>query len=234
VTEAEYLASTHLEGLYSFVKRQGPSARSAAGRRRFRLLACGSCRLLVWHQKAPEEARRAVEAAEAGADGRLKSAGLRAALGAAVATRPAWYWPFESSPKAPREALLAAAGHKPGTAVYHTARWALSTLHDPERSAARRQLCALLRDVFHYPLRPPSPPPAAVLKWDRGMVVKLAEAAYEQRAEPRGLLDAARLSVLADALEDAGCEDAEVVSHLRSPEPHVRGCWAVDLVRGRS
>jgi hypothetical protein len=93
--------------------------------------------------------------------------------------------------------------------------------------------CSRVRCIFGNPFRPSSINPTW-LAWDGGTVVKLAEAAYEQRAEPRGLLDATRLSVLADALEDAGCTDSELVSHLRSPEPHVRGCWAVDLVRGRS
>jgi hypothetical protein len=42
------------------------------------------------------------------------------------------------------------------------------------------------------------------------------------------------LPLLADALEDAGCTDAELLGHLRSPGPHVRGCWAVDVVLGKS
>jgi hypothetical protein len=46
-----------------------------------------------------------------------------------------------------------------------------------------------------------------------------------------GHLDNARLAVLSDALEEAGCDDA-ILSHLRSPGPHVRGCWAVDLCLG--
>jgi hypothetical protein len=37
-----------------------------------------------------------------------------------------------------------------------------------------------------------------------------------------------------DALERAGCTDAELLGHLRGPGPHVRGCWAVDLVLGKS
>jgi hypothetical protein len=41
------------------------------------------------------------------------------------------------------------------------------------------------------------------------------------------------LPILADALEDAGCTDADLLGHLRSPGPHVRGCWAVDLVLGK-
>src|SRR5688572_16857480 len=43
--------------------------------------------------------------------------------------------------------------------------------------------------------------------------------------------DPHRLSVLADALEEAGAT-GELVAHLRSPGPHVRGCWALDLVLG--
>ena len=42
-----------------------------------------------------------------------------------------------------------------------------------------------------------------------------------------------RLAVLFDALEEAGCDDAEILNHLRSPGPHVRGCWAVDLLLGK-
>jgi hypothetical protein len=46
-------------------------------------------------------------------------------------------------------------------------------------------------------------------------------------------LDPFRLSALADALEEAGCTEAAVLDHLRSPGPHVRGCWVVDLLTGR-
>ena len=64
----------------------------------------------------------------------------------------------------------------------------------------------------------------------------LAQAAIERavRSLPEGLLDIARLGVLADALEDAGCTDASLLGHLRGPGPHCRGCWAVDLLLGRS
>lgn len=62
----------------------------------------------------------------------------------------------------------------------------------------------------------------------------LAEAAYGHRAGPAGTLDLDRLAVLADALLDAGCTDAELVGHLRGPGPHVRGCAVVDVVLGRS
>jgi hypothetical protein len=45
-----------------------------------------------------------------------------------------------------------------------------------------------------------------------------------------GLLDPVRLAILADALEEAGCQDNDLLQHLRSPGPHVLGCWALDLI----
>src|SRR5260370_181803 len=51
---------------------------------------------------------------------------------------------------------------------------------------------------------------------------------------PAGALAPARPAVPADAFEDAGCADADILSHLRGPGPHVRGCWALDLLLGKS
>ena len=65
-------------------------------------------------------------------------------------------------------------------------------------------------------------------------MVGLAQAAYDERELPSGTLDATRLAVLADALEEAGCPDRTILDHLRGPGPHVRGCWAVDLLLGKS
>jgi hypothetical protein len=65
------------------------------------------------------------------------------------------------------------------------------------------------------------------------LVVKLARAAYEARRLPAGTVDGARLAVLADALEEVGLTDAEVLTHLRSGGPHVRGCFAVDVLLGQ-
>ena len=58
--------------------------------------------------------------------------------------------------------------------------------------------------------------------------------AYDERLMPSGELDLGRLAVLSDALEEAGCTSAEILTHLRSPGPHVRGCWALDLILGKS
>ena len=88
----------------------------------------------------------------------------------------------------------------------------------------------ILREVFGNPFRPVALDPG----WRTISVLALAKAAYEERSLPVGTLDPARLAVLADALEDAGCNNADILAHLRSPESHVRGCWAVDLLLGRT
>jgi hypothetical protein len=64
-------------------------------------------------------------------------------------------------------------------------------------------------------------------------VVAVARAAYDERELPSGTLDGARLAVLTDALEESGCDQADLLAHLRGPGPHVRGCWAVDLILGK-
>jgi hypothetical protein len=90
--------------------------------------------------------------------------------------------------------------------------------------------------------------------WRTPQVMTLALIAYENRANEDGALDVFRLAMLADALEEAGCNDEVMLRHLRGWErthdgegspagpnqgwrelsgPHVRGCWALDLVLGK-
>jgi hypothetical protein len=85
--------------------------------------------------------------------------------------------------------------------------------------------CAILHDIFGNPFRPVALDPAW-LQWDGGTVRKIAQAIYDDRAFDR-------LPVLADALEEAGCADRDLLDHCRSGGEHVRGCWAVDLLLGK-
>src|SRR5262249_35470446 len=80
-----------------------------------------------------------------------------------------------------------------------------------------------IRDVVGNPFRRTPAIDPVWLAWSNGVVVEMARAAYEAK-------DFACLPVLADALEDAGCADEAILSHLRSMGPHVRGCWAIDLL----
>jgi hypothetical protein len=86
-----------------------------------------------------------------------------------------------------------------------------------------------LRDLFDNPFRPVTLSPG----WRSPVVQGLAQAAYDEREQRAGPLDNARLAVLADALGEADCTDALLLGHLRGPGPHVRGCWAVDLLLGK-
>jgi hypothetical protein len=90
----------------------------------------------------------------------------------------------------------------------------------PERS---RVGCDLIRDVFGNPFRKAEFDP----EWRTSTATGLAEAIYEGKAFDR-------MPILADALEDAGCDDLDVLAHCREAPLHVRGCWVVDRVLERS
>lgn len=93
--------------------------------------------------------------------------------------------------------------------------------HAGQRAEAAAQV-ALLRDVFGNPFRPA----VLDLDWLTSTVVALAREVYESR-------DFAAMPILADALQDAGCDNEAVLEHCRGPGPHARGCWVADLILGR-
>jgi hypothetical protein len=81
------------------------------------------------------------------------------------------------------------------------------------------QHLTLIWEVFGNPFRPVRGAPA----WRTQAVVGLARSAYDQRAFEL-------LPFLADALEEAGCTDASLLTHCREIDKHTRGCWAVDVI----
>jgi hypothetical protein len=91
----------------------------------------------------------------------------------------------------------------------------------------------LVREVVGNPFSPRSLDPSW-LTWNAGTVVRLAEVAYEERGLPSGHLDRVKLAVLADALEQAGCREENVLGHLRGGGPCVRGCHVVDLLLSKA
>jgi hypothetical protein len=92
----------------------------------------------------------------------------------------------------------------------------------PPGDAAAAAQASLLRELFGNPFRE--------VKVDRGWrtdtVLSLAGQVYES-------CDFSLMPILADALQDAGCDNADVLDHCRSDGSHVRGCWVVDLVLGK-
>jgi hypothetical protein len=94
--------------------------------------------------------------------------------------------------------------------------------HDPvARRWAVRQAYAL-RDALGHPFAPVRWEPS----WRTETVTALATAIHYDNAFDR-------LPILGDALEEAGCDDEEVLTHCRGPFPHARGCWVVDAARGK-
>jgi hypothetical protein len=92
-----------------------------------------------------------------------------------------------------------------------------------EELEGRRAQCGLLRDIFGNPFRPVTADP----NWLTSSVLALARQVYEAR-------DFAPMPILADALQDAGCDNPDILAHCRGPGPHVRGCWVVDLLSGKA
>jgi hypothetical protein len=87
-----------------------------------------------------------------------------------------------------------------------------------------RRLADLLRDIFGNPFRPVTFDPAC----RTSTVIALASQMYESR-------DFSTMPILADALQDAGCDNEDVLNHCRdAKQTHVRGCWVVDLVLGKA
>lgn len=89
---------------------------------------------------------------------------------------------------------------------------------------ADSELAALVRDIIGNPFRPV----AFDHRWRTSTAVQLARTMYETR-------DFGPMPILADALQDAGCENADILEHCRDPNGvHVRGCWVVDRILGKS
>jgi hypothetical protein len=99
-------------------------------------------------------------------------------------------------------------------------------LLDIRHAAQRQEQCRLLREIVGNPFRSVEVEPAW-LSYGGGVVGRVAQSVYEEQ-------QLSQLPVLADALEEAGCTEADLLAHLRGPGPHARGCWALDSLLGKS
>jgi hypothetical protein len=214
--------------------------------RKLRLFAC-SCYIRIRHLLPNPLAQAAVEVGERFADDRatieeLKQAGdrlqrsldalegpWRASRGAERTTLQPTYEALALAkqitlPEAPKAAYYASSN------AYMTA----ASIANPEAASYEADFCVsqrteeraqadLLRCIFG-PL--PFRPVAVEDTWRTASVLELARLAYEDR-------DFTVLPVLADAVEDAGCTNDDILGHLRGTGPHTRGCFAVDLLLGR-
>jgi hypothetical protein len=226
MTESEWLACTDPTAMLGFL-------RGKVSGRKLRLFAAACCRR-AWHHLTDERSRRAVEVAERLADGEAttkeRADAARSARYVTARSGGAASWYAAASRYAVAATGYAAEYKAIGAAWNASEAVARHAGQREARPAEEKAQVALLRDIFGNPFRPVPLTPA----WRTAEVLPLAQAAYDQRGLPAGTLDPARLAVLADALEEAGCSDAGLLGHLRGPGPHVRGCWAVDLLLGKS
>ncbi len=218
--------------LVLFLSNRARRSRARQPERKFRLFACACCRL-IWDGLEDQRSRTAVEVCEQFADGMANRKELtRARRGAyTVRKRLIRATPITERDKRQQFAVRAAhlseaacgtyGGEAAGAAGYH-ASIALTTSRNLTGAAAAKLVCDVLRDIFGNPVHPVSAEPS----WQTATVVSLAQAIYDQRRFQD-------MPILADALEEAGCTNEEVLAHCRSEGPHTRGCWLVDLLLGK-
>jgi hypothetical protein len=207
MTEAEWLACADPQKMLEFLEDR-------ASDRKLRLFGC-ACTRQVWDLLTEDCFRDAVEVAERFADGRASGKEL------AVAKR-------ESGAALERRGLGGLTGPR-----YSALRCAWSCTRNPPTAAvyplwvftdepSRKWEVVLLRDVFGNPFRAVT----LAAAWLTPSVTTLAQAIYDGRAF-------GHLPILADALEEAGSSDPEMLGHLRGPGPHAGGCWCLDLLLGK-
>lgn len=224
MTEREWFNCTDPKWMLSFI-------RDKRSDRKFRLFACACCRRIS-HLLRDERSRKAVEVAERFADGSATEEELTQAENDANDVWNELAYAEGNVTDAETDASDAACGAACyaegaiGTAgsASHSAAYALS--YEGKQAVAQDSQCRLLRDLFGNPFRPVAVDPPW-LTWNDHTIPKLAQAIYDDRAFDR-------LPILADALEEAGCDNADILNHCRQPGEHVRGCWVVDLLLGKS
>lgn len=183
--------------------------------RKLRLLACACCRR-VW-DRFTGFGRHGVDVSERYADGEVSGLALSKA-------RPS----CSPRPDTPDNAahLASVPNRDLATCMRQVFRLTARLVGEPPHwkfdaeSAVQAQL---VREVFG-PLRFRTV--GIQRAWLTSTVTSLAAGIYAERAFDR-------MPILADALEDAGCDHADILAHCRGDGPHVRGCWVVDLVLGK-
>jgi hypothetical protein len=228
MTEEEWACATDPGPMLDFL-------RGRASDRKLRLFAVACCRR-VWHLLGDERSRQAVEVSERYADRRASErerAAARVNVSAALgrhADSASWaaYWAASrnvadcvwNASTASAEALTRAAVEAAPAGAELVATW------DAARAAVAGEQTAYLRDLFGPLLFRPARLDPSALAWSGATVVRLARAVYEGGRFHD-------LPILADALLDAGADEEAVLAHCRSPGPHVRGCWVLDLILGK-
>jgi hypothetical protein len=223
MTEAQWLACTSPKQMLAYL-------RCRVNDRKLRLFAVACCGRLAPLLDDPRSVA-AVEVAEQYADG-LATEEQRTAAARSAQQVCARFLRSRTRPAAGDYARQEACSAATATTI---TRALLAARRTSEYAAEAGRLAgmkgrsdyqtSLLRDIFGNPFRQ-AVLPSSLQTWNGGTIGRLAASIYEERAFDR-------LPILADALEDAGCMDADILGHCRSAGEHVRGCWIVDLLLGK-
>ncbi|MDY3557355.1 hypothetical protein R5W24_006544 [Gemmata sp. JC717] len=233
MTEAEWLACEDPDRLLEFLKGR-------ASQRKLRLFFVSCCER-VERFFVDARSRTALACARRYADG---LANVRELDEACSEAKGAWEIAVQKAGFArPRPGWIGAIiAPDPATsaaqAVQRAAERVLDTVHASASDAAARAAeleggpeagaseqaaqCALARDIFRTSFRPIP----FVQTWRTDTALLLAKQMY-------GTREFSAMPILADALQDAGCDNEDILGHCRGLGPHVRGCWVVDLVLGK-
>ena len=210
MTEAEWLTCEEPNPMIQFL-------RDRTSDRKYRLFSCG-CYLNLWSRFPVAEIYRDVlRASEDYAEQRISKSQFKLA-------RKKGDW--EKAPRVTGEAWEVARNSAADCSdeSYERVRrgdeWGHRIVRKrPEETVTQ---VGFIRDIFGNPFRPVTFSPS----WRTSTTVALASQMYESR-------DFSAMPILADALQDAECDSADVLDHCRGPGPHVRGCWVVELVLGK-
>jgi hypothetical protein len=216
MTEAEWLACTDPQKMLDFLGGK-------VSDRKLRLFGCACCRC-IWSLLTDERSRNAVVVAEQFADGQANGEQLRAAWAMATTAAKAAMKAASQEGKEARTAKkkAARAAWEAAWGAKETAAFVAREVGEIARTAWPDQL-PFFHDIFGNPFRPIAFDSA----WRTPEIVAQAQTIYDDRAFER-------LPMLANALGEAGCQDAEIVGHCRSEGAHVRGCWVVDAILGKT
>jgi hypothetical protein len=215
MTEAEWLVAADMRPTLAYLQQ-------VASERKWRLFAVAFTRH-QWALLYDDRLRQAVRIGEAFADGMATQDELNQAYADAYKTyseAPRRKWADRDSWLVGVRAVADAVGCAADARNY------VIFLQDPASIDGSRWKdfhVVTCSDIFGNPFRPVTFFP----QWRTDTAVSLARQMYESR-------DFSAMPILADALQDAGCEDEQILSHCRGDVSHVRGCWVVDLVLGKA
>jgi hypothetical protein len=224
MTEAEWLASAAPIGMLQFLA----DVYDRLSPRKLRLFAAYCCRNVL-HPETEPEVRHAVEMLEQFAEGQITDVQFWATH-APVAKIWLFYFGTNMISSAAFH-MTECAIRDPLTAAIHAAYYSGEAAHlrcgTGNRETEKALQAAWVRDIFPSPYRRKFVD-RDWFRWNDGTAASLARQMYEAR-------DFFDMPILADALEDAGCGCADMIDHCRDRHTaHVRGCWVVDLILGKT